>query len=222
MNEIRNLRELRVERGLGQAIAAERMGMTQSGLSKLEREENPRLFTLSNYVRRVLLEGKLLPLRVEVLDPVTGSPVVYELELGVGSDDPGWTGPLETYGDVEAFYEVRPWLAEGYGWHPGDRSRGTAPLGSDEIFRVPLTPSTGSDSGKQQWTITICVPARNLGLAWAKRPEPVEGTVVATANTGEIWVLAADTDMRPVAQSLRRLQSPTLDQVGVAVLEAVA
>ena len=57
------LKDLRLREGLTQSQLAERMGMTQSDLSKLEHREDIRLSTLANYVRAL---GGALVLQAEL------------------------------------------------------------------------------------------------------------------------------------------------------------
>lgn len=205
------------KRGMAQQPAAEMMGMTQSGLSKLERDTNPQLATLRTYIRRVL--GGELHLEAEIGGE--------RYPLALGADPKSWSGPVEIYETLEDFYAAYPYLSEGWGWTPGERERGSAPLGSDEISGV--TSDLYFDEYEQMFQrsderlVTIATPANNLGPWWIDAGEPVIGAVTATVQGPErggphyIIVLGANLDVRPVARALRLLQNPSLEEVGATV-----
>jgi transcriptional regulator with XRE-family HTH domain len=73
--QVRRLSELRALRGMSQQELAERLGLSQSAVSKLERRDDPSFNALANFVRA--LGGQLF---VEVRFP--NANVEY-----VGSDD---------------------------------------------------------------------------------------------------------------------------------------
>ena len=214
------LAELRGRLGISQQAAAERMDVSQGTVSKLERDEDPPITTLRTYVRRVLRGG--LNVTAVLPDPSGTGTLQVPLAFGVagrrprpeGEETASWNGPVARYSDRDEFYDAHPMLSSGWGWRRGERSRGTAPYGSDEIFGV----ADGQPEGAGKWTVTIALPANSLGIYWDKREHPAMGAVVATSSeTGEVLVLAPNADMRPVAQALRRLQSPSLAEVGATV-----
>lgn len=87
----------------------------------------------------------------------------------------------------DEFYKEFPELAEGWGWEPGDHSRGEAPFGVD-YRRI-------TDDDENSWMITICTPAgaTRIGVAWGRfgtDADVIPCVVTASALKRPILVLS--------------------------------
>lgn len=157
--------------------------------------------------------------------PATGRPPARprrrsrKVTLALGPDPGPWNGPLERHPDLESFYDAHPHLASGWGWRPGCRELGAAPIGSHEI---PYVGAEWSGDGRE-WKITGAAPAHALEGRWQRGDHPVMGAVTATAwDTAEILVLASHTDLRPIVRALRYLHMPSLAEIGATVHRVAA